>query len=411
MTNSQRLALELRQTNHDYNELIGVINALPDTEQPSTEQQTKLTELRAKASGTETRIQAAQATEQREAAVAAAEEPQDAEGRDLDKLLERASVGAVMQAVTEQRNTAGAERELQEHFHLAGNQVPLDLLVGRAGAVTEKRTAGVTPAPGTVGQAQRPIIPAVFPAAAVSFLGIMQERVPVGDAVFTVLSTSATPGLPAEGADQAHSTGALTASNLSPARIQASLFYSREDAARLAGMDAALRRNLSDALADKLDEVVLDDLLTGTTLGNNNAAAIDTFGSYRSRFVYSRVDGTWASTAPDIRMVVGSGTYSSMSTKFRGNSSDMDALMALMAETGGVRVSAHVPALNAGKQNNLVRRGSRMDYALGLWQGVTILIDPYTQSKAGEIVLTAVLLYANKLLRADGFAKVQSQVS
>ena len=408
MTNSQRLALELRQTNHDYNELIGVINAMPDTESPSTEQQTKLTELRAKASGTETRIEAAKVTEQREEALAAAEEPLDAESRDLDRLLGAASVGAVMQAVTEQRNTAGAERELQEHFHLAGNQVPLDLLVGRGG-VTEKRTTGVTPAPTVVGQSQRPIIPAVFPRAAVSFLGIAQDRVPVGEAVYTVVSTSASPGTPAEGTDQAHSTGALTASSLSPGRIQASLFYSREDAARLQGMDAALRRNLGDALADKLDEEVIDDLLTGSRLGNNNASTEDDFDSYRKRFLYDRIDGTWATEASDIRVLMGATSYGHAAAAYRAAANADNGLGALRAESGGVRVTAHAPTVSGNKQNCLIRRGSRMDYAIGLWQGVTVLVDPYSLSKSGEIILTAVLLFAHKLLRADGFAKVQSQ--
>ena len=74
-----------------------------------------------------------------------------------------------------------------------------------------------------------------------------------------------------------------------------------------------------------------------------------------------------------------------------------------------MRVTAHAPTVSGNKQNCLIRRGSRPDYAVGLWQGITILVDPYTQSKSGEIILTAVMLYAHKLLRADGFAKVQSQ--
>ena len=40
----------------------------------------------------------------------------------------------------------------------------------------------------------------------------------------------------------------FSAEVLSPSRIQASFFYSREDRARFAGMDESLRENLSDGL-------------------------------------------------------------------------------------------------------------------------------------------------------------------
>ena len=202
----------------------------------------------------------------------------DMETRELDALVERCNVGNILLATLEHRSAEGAEKELQDHYGLAGNQIPLDLL--------EIRTAGVTPAPGEVGQSQRPIIPAVFPRAAVTWLGIGQDRVPVGDAVYTVLSTSAVPGTPNEGAEQDHSEGAFTASVLSPARIQASMFYSREDRARFVGMDAAIRQNLSEAMADKLDQQVLagaEGLFTGTKLPNHNAGADDDYATYRKR--------------------------------------------------------------------------------------------------------------------------------
>ena len=275
----------------------------------------------------------------------------------------------------------------------------------------ESRTTGVTPAPADAGATQRPIIPAVFPQSVVAFLDIMQDRVGVGEAVYTVLSTSAAPGRPAEGAEQAHTTGAFTAKALSPGRLQASLFYSREDRSRLAGMDAALRQNLSDALADELDEVVVDDLLTGSTLGNNNASVLDTYATYRKRFLYDNIEGIYATMASDVKFVLGSDSYGDMAASYRSNSSDMNALQALMAESGGVRVSAHAPATAGNKQNGLVRLGSRQDYACGMWEAVTIIPDEITMAKSGEIVLTAVMLYAVELLRAGGFAKVQAQHS
>ena len=338
------------------------------------------------------------------------ETDQDAEAREYATLVDNANLGEVFEAALSQRSTEGATHELQQHHKLAGNAVPLDMLHrSQDSEGAELRTAGFTPAPADTGAMQRPIIPAVFPRAAVSFLSIQQDRVPVGDAVYTVLATSAVPGTPAKGTDQDHTEGSIAAKVLQPARIQASMFYQREDRARLMGMDSALRMNLSDALADKLDQVVIADLLSGNTLGANNAGALDDYASYRKRFVYDRIDGTWAAEAMELRLVLGSATYGHMAATYRSNESDMNALGAIMRETGGARVSAHVPALASKKQQGLVRRGMRQDYAIGLWQGITIIPDEISLAKSGEIILTAILLFANELLRADGFAKVQAQ--
>jgi len=399
MTQLQKLTVRASEVRQRLNELAAV-DSLSD------EQRADADKLANEYNDVETRMRAATIAESgQEAGTETIETP---EKREYTELVDKAEIGQIVTAAVEHRATDGATDELQKHLGLQPNQVPLDMLGARQ---VEHRTTGVTPAPGDVGRAQRPIIPAVFPQAATTWLQIGQERVPTGDAVFTVVSTSAAAGTPAEGADHAHSTGAMTATVLSPARIQASLFYSREDRARLQGLAEAWRTNLSDALADKLDEEVIDTLLTGTTLSANNASAADSYASYRKRFAYDAVDGTWASTVGDLRVLVGADTYGDMAATYRANESDMNALGALMQETGGVRVTAHAPATTGNKQNGVIRRGSRKDFALGIWEGVTIIVDEVTQAKAGEIVLTAVMLHAKAVLRTAGFRKVQAQHS
>ena len=80
-------------------------------------------------------------------------EPVETTDTELDKLIERASVGNIFTAACEHRATSGAERELQAHHDLASNFVPLSLLETRA----------VTPAPGQVGQNQQAVEAYVFP--------------------------------------------------------------------------------------------------------------------------------------------------------------------------------------------------------------------------------------------------------
>ena len=312
-------------------------------------------------------------------------------------------MGQIFDAALERRSIDGPTRELQEHYHLAPNQVPLDLLEERA----------VTPAPADVGQDQQAIVPYVFPMAVAAFLGIPQPRVPVGEAVYPVLTSELTVGTPAENAEQAETTGAFSADVLSPGRIQASFFYSREDAARFAGMDMALRENLSEGLMDGLDKAILsgpNGLLSGTNLANHNVAAVTAYADYVSNFAYGRVDGRYAATVGEIRVVMGAGTYAHAASLYRGNQADQHALARLMADTGGVRVSAHVPAVdNANKQNAVIRLGQRMDAVSPVWEGVTLIPDDVTGAKKGTITITAVMLHAVKILRTAGFFKQQTQ--
>ena len=82
-----------------------------------------------------------------------------------------------------------------------------------------------------------------------------------------------------------------------------------------------------------------------------------------------------------------------------------------MEITGGVRVSAHVPAKANSKQNAVVRVGSHRHMVAPIWAGVTLIPDEVTLAKKGQIVITAVMLHAVKLLRADGFHKQEINLS
>ena len=46
-----------------------------------------------------------------------------------------------------------------------------------------------------------------------------------------------------------------------------------------------------------------------------------------------------------------------------------------------------------------------------VWQGPTLIVDEVTRADSGEIVLTIVGLFAQKLVRAAGFARVAFKVA
>ena len=82
-----------------------------------------------------------------------------------------------------------------------------------------------------------------------------------------------------------------------------------------------------------------------------------------------------------------------------------------MTITGGVRASAHIPAVASTKQQTIVRLGARRDMVAAIWQGITIIPDEITRAKQGEIVVTSVMLVGIKILRSAGFYKAEVKVS
>ena len=328
--------------------------------------------------------------------------PEDRERRDLET---RANVGDVYGWVINGGAPSGAMAELQQDRHLATNEISIRQLMN-----LEHRA--VTPAPGDVGTDQQPIRPYVFPMAVASFLGVDMPIVAVGEAVYPYLSSELSVEALAENGEGTETTGSFSADVLAPKRLQASFFYSREDRARFAGMDAALRMNLADGLQDGLDDQILtgtNGLLTGTNLANHNVSAITSYALYRSQFAFGRVDGRYAGGVEDVRIVMGAATYAHAAGQYRGNNDNQDALQSLRGATGGVRVSAHVPAVSGDKQNAVIRLGSNPDAVAPLWENLAILPDEITKASTGQIVLTAVMLFNFKLLRSDGYYKQQTQ--
>ena len=394
MKASQKIALEMSTKRESLNALLGA-------DELSDEQRAEMGVLT-------TRMQ--QLEVEARAAILVEDETQitrtdvvDGEGRELRSLIDRANVGAIFEAALEHRATDGVEAELQGHYRLSANAIPLALLETRA----------VTPAPGQVAQNQSTILPGVFPQSCAAFMGIDMPTVPVGDSVYPVLGTNADVGTPAENASQAETTGSFSADVLSPSRLQASFFYSREDRARFSGMDEALRSNLSDALSDGLDKQILagtEGLFTGSKLANHNVTAATTYANYRSELAYGRVDGTFAGSVGDLRVIMGSATYGHAAGVFRSaNAGDRAALEDLMQVTGGVKVSAHVPGVANHRQNTVIRLGMRRDMVAPVWEGVTLISDEITKAASGQIVVTAIMLHAVKILREAGFYKQQVQ--
>lgn len=328
----------------------------------------------------------------------------DGEGREIRAILDRAELGAIFEAALEQRSTDGAEDELQKHFGLRSNQIPIAML-------RDLETRAVTPAPTNTGASQRPIVQPIFHAGDAAFLGVSMPRVPAGDAVFPILTTRPTVSSYGTTTDTAaaETTGAFDAESLSPKRLQARFSYRRTEAARFRGMSAALRQALTSGLSEGLDKAIVDQIVTDVT--RTDASAADTFAAVRKRFCYSAIDGRFASREGDIKLLVGADTLADWSELYRGNNADDSAVDSIRRITGGVRVSPHIADVASNKQDVICRLGMRMDAQAPVWDGVTIIPDEVTEAAKGQVKIHAVMLYNVKVTRTAGFKRIQAQHS
>ena len=382
------------------------LNALNAISEPTDAQQTEEVDLLASQRSTEVEYRDALTAEDEASGAPIAP---DAEERERLRLVSQASLGAIFSAAVERRSLDGAKNELQQHLGLGSNQVPIDLLR----APVEHRA--VTPGPTHVGTAEQPVLLPVFANGDAAFLNVDQVAVDAGDAVFPVLTTRPTVGGPhADSTEVAETTGSLTSELIKPTRLQCAFTYRRVDVARFSTMGESLRQALNEALSESLDGQIVagaSGLLGGTNLAAHAQAALDTYETYVSKFGFARVDGRYAPTAKAVKVLMGTGGYAHAGSVYRGDQSQESAVDRLMAIGGGVRVSAHVPAVASTKQQTITRVGARRDMVAALWQGVTIIPDEITRAKQGEIVITAVLLAAVKVLRAAGFYKAEVKVA
>ena len=335
----------------------------------------------------------------------------DAEARELELLTGKANAGDIFAAALEHRQTVGETSELQKHYGLNSNQVPLEML--RINRNVEERAAATVP--GSIAEAtQGEVAIPIFSTGDGAFLGIERPTVGVGVAAYPVLSTAPSVKGPfSNSSDAAQTDATFVANSLAPERLQASYSYRRSDAARFAGLDSSLRLALNGGLQEALDEQSIsgsDGLLNGTNLADHNTTSTTTFALYLNRLLYARVDGRFARSPGDVKILVGQSAFTHMSAVYKATETDETAAERLAARSGGLVVSPHVPAIASKRQNTLMRLGMERGAAVQpMWQGVSLIVDEFTRATQGEIVVHAILLANFAITRSAAWFKQQIQ--
>ena len=125
------------------------------------------------------------------------------------------------------------------------------------------------------------------------------------------------------------------------------------------------------------------------------------------------IDGKYSSMASEIKMLMGPATYAHAGAMYRTANSDISAVENLEMASGGVRVSANIPPPDTNDQNVVVAKlGSmRRNFVSALWENIDVIYDEITSASTGEVVLTAVMLFAVKIIDSAGFERRAVQVA
>lgn len=358
--------------------------------------------------------------------------PVDKKAADLAKLQGRLELRNYLQAAMDSRELSGAEAEYNQERGLvgaAGVQVPWEALAPRelraaAPGAVEERVDTVTSVGNTANlptENMAPILGRVFERSVAAFLGVRMPAVGVGQRNYPVMSTGVTAGMKAAGAEVDAEAATYTVTVIDPARLTARYVFRVEDLAVVAGLEASLREDLRMAMSDQLDEQILVGNGTAPNLGglfddDGLAAPADATAeagvSDYIDLVTSQVDGVNAYATRDVRFLIGPATLRHAATKFI-TGTDTSAYDKLMMLSGGVRVSARVPAVakvSAKDQQELLAMRMNGVAVAPMWPALSLVRDIYSGAKRGEVALTAIALYGFKVVRANGYTRLKIQL-
>tara|TARA_E500000305_G_C4029093_1_gene243672 strand:+ start:6004 stop:7242 length:1239 start_codon:yes stop_codon:yes gene_type:complete len=301
------------------------------------------------------------------------------EGRALD--------GETAEIVQEMRSTGGYR----------GVPVPFEALEQRAG---ETVSTG-TPDPMNT----RPIIERLFPASVAARLGVQSINVTQGSEAWPVATSGAVAGWAAtEGGSIGDASAFATAeATLSPDQtLGAHMRITRKAMKQSgAGLEAAIRRDMAAAIGAELDRAVLNGsgasgqplgIVTGAaTYGitsTDMSAAAAEWSAIRGEIV-AFMEANAINSAGAVRLGLPPALWSTMD----------DAILSGTDSTQWDRLVRHVPESNIAITNTLgagtailtANVGGMAPAFVGLWGGVDVIRDPYSDAQSGGLRLTGLV--------------------
>ena len=347
----------------------------------------------------------------------------------LEELRKKVRVSNYVACALSGRPLEGAEREYNDELKIVdgrhGVMMPINLLAPKLFKKPEmqKRQDVVTNTAVNNQLVPQRWLDRIFEMSKASRLGVSFETIASGEPSYSLFGNGVNPAMPGKGQAKDAEAANISVEKLTPKRLASRYLFSKEDSARLSGMEEALVRDLSAAMTSKMDDIIFQgsntagEQINGLLEADSSTQEVPfAKGSATPKEIIEHfvelIDGIYADGFGGIRLVlnVAANAYL-MSTLVANQSSRSIAeklndfgLMWSVFNRGpaGIANNAYVGA--ASKPNG--REGGAV---AGVWQGMELIRDPYSDANKGQVGLTSITLWDFKVLRSTNFIRIQSK--
>jgi len=313
----------------------------------------------------------------------------------------------------------GAEAELNKELSLSDDtQVPWEALL----PLEERTDAATNITQNTFAKNQQAILPRIFEQTDANWLGISMPSVRSGTLVYPVMTAGTSASAKSANASVDAIAATFSAVTINPTRIAARYLFNLEGVAELGSvLEPTLRRDLRLAMGDQLDEQIINGSGTAPNVSGilhalTNAATpseVATWATYRNLPI-DAIDGKMARSESGIRFLLGNATYKHARKTYAEASEttpeNIDAIEAMRALGSRIRASAKLPAASSNVQQ-AVQVLEPSAAVAPVWQGLTIIRDPYTHSSSAQVAMTAHMLFGFAFKRKDGWKELRFKLA
>ena len=348
-----------------------------------------------------------------------------AEGREIRHLIERSSISDFVNEAATEREVDGAAKELRSALlgdgEAAYGYMPLQMLLDPEQDGIEARADAITNIATAIQDNQQTIAARVFPRSSVNYLGVGTPTVPVGTTTYPRLSGGTTADVRSDGVELDGAAATLATESVNPVRLTASYTFGLESLSRVKGFEESLRRDIRQVLEDKRDSLALNgqaasgtdspkvDGILNSLADPANPSAVATALDYLTAFDDS-VDGKYAVSDSEVRLLTNVETWKHAMGLQLPTSGD---LLRDTLDRSRFRSSANMPS-TASKIATAIAYASGASargFVMPTWAGVQLVVDPYTKAKAGQRLLTAIMMVGFSMIDSAAYRRVEFQVA
>ena len=411
---TKRLKIELRRS--EIRSRLNEIRGMAEAER-TAEVRAEAERLEAELTASEVELRAAIEAEDAELRQRGNQANGDGESAELRELRGRVTLAAYFGAAVESRAVDGAELEFNQALGIPAGRFPLELLAPREERATTDVDAAAT---------QRTWLDRLFSETAAMYAGVTFENVAPGVSAHPVVTAGASAAQ--RGRDEAAADAAWTVGveEIKPSRNAVRATFNEVDAARLPGLEDALRRDLRMALTEGIDRAIfIGDAganengadITGlqtaagvveiTLSQANKIKGVETLAQFAGL-----LDGKHASMLSGLRVVASVGANTLwLSTNVSGASAQPLTLAKWLMDAGlSWRVRGDLAAASGnGAFGAFIGRAAGIAGAAvaAVWNSAAMIRDPYSEAAKGEVALTLSTLWGFKLPRPSNFARLK----